>query len=204
MNWPRRLRLRSSLRISSLGVRAAALLAGAILVFYGAMAALLAVKVSPQTIDSLSGYRSVYDALAAIAAVDVGGGARLIAGISGAASLLVLGLLALGALPRPRFGRPAQAISREEGRIVEVAPRAFERLAEVGAAREVAVSGTRARYADECLELAIEVDSADEAGRVLGSIAARARDELRGHGLPEPVVDVTLQSFQATTRRNAR
>ncbi|MGH2960767.1 MAG: hypothetical protein ACRDL3_01030 [Solirubrobacterales bacterium] len=168
------------------------------------MTGLLAAKVSPETVDSLSAYRTVYDALAGVEAADVDTTARVIAGICGAVCVLCFGFLAFGALPRPRFGASAREISDQELGVVEVGPRALERLAEVGAGRVPDISGARARYADERLELGVEVDRAEAAGRALGTTASRARAELREHGLPEPPIDVTLEGFSPTPRRNLR
>jgi len=53
------------------------------LVWYGAMVILLALKVAPTTVETLSGYRTVYEYLAHIGASDVTGTVRVILGLAG-------------------------------------------------------------------------------------------------------------------------
>ena len=90
--------LRQRLRIgtSPFGVlgRIMLVLAALALVWYGAMLVLLAFKVSPHTVNQLSGYRSAYNYLVGLKPRDITADTRLIAGLAGLAGFLVFGYLA--------------------------------------------------------------------------------------------------------------
>jgi len=82
------------------------------------MMVLRAVKVAPNTVDSLSGYRTF---LAGLQADDISAKARAIIAAAGVLGFLVLGYLALRQLPLPRPARP-RAASRRGRRPPEVSP----------------------------------------------------------------------------------
>ena len=104
------------------------------LVWYGAMLVLLAFKVSPHTVNQLSGYRSAYDYLARLKREDITGDTRLIAGVAGLAGFLVFGYLAFKELPRPYLTRSELRLVDDERGIVQDRPVRVPRdeLADVG------------------------------------------------------------------------
>ena len=75
------------------------------LVWYGLMVVLLAVKVSPHTVNALSGYRTLYHDAAGLTENDFSTGVRFIAGIGGLVAFVVFLYLALQELPRPYLAR---------------------------------------------------------------------------------------------------
>jgi hypothetical protein len=103
------------------------------IVCYGLMLLLLALKVD--TVNSLSGYRNVYDYLAELEPADIDGQVRLIAGLGGLACFLLLGYLALKELPRPYLARSELELEEQERGVTEMQPRAIERLAEAAGSR---------------------------------------------------------------------
>jgi hypothetical protein len=72
---------------------------GAALVWYGAMVILLAVKVSPHTVNNLSAYRTLYHDIVSLHPGDFTTPVRLIAGFGGFLAFVVLVYLALQELP---------------------------------------------------------------------------------------------------------
>jgi hypothetical protein len=84
------------------------------------MMVLLAVKVAPSTLDSLSGYRTAYDFLAGLQPDDISAKARAIIAAAGILRFLVLGYLALKQLPpRPYLARlDLELHSDERGEVV--------------------------------------------------------------------------------------
>ena len=79
------IRQRVNLRTPVLGhiVAALTVVLGLLLVWYGLMVVLLAVKVSPHTVNSLSAYRSLYDDAVDLKRSDFTTLRRLIAGFAG-------------------------------------------------------------------------------------------------------------------------
>ena len=101
-----RQRLRTRTSPAALLGRVVVIVFALALVWYGLMTLLLALKVSPATVESISGYRTVYDELAGTSASDVRDSTtRLIVGLAGLAALLVFGFLALKEIPRPYLAR---------------------------------------------------------------------------------------------------
>jgi hypothetical protein len=171
------------------------------LVWYGAMMVLLAFKVSPHTVNQLSGYRSAYDYLAGLKPRDITTDTRLIAGLGGLAGFLVFGYLALKELPRPRLTRSELRLIDQERGVVDVAPRAIERAVEGAALEHEAVQHAAARYATDELTVNVNVTRARELPDILRAVRAQAREQLAAHGLPELPVNVTLTGFERTRRR---
>src|SRR5437763_519446 len=120
-----RLRVGSS-PLAPLG-RIVLVLSALALVWYGAMLVLLALKVSPHTVNRLSGYRSAFNYLAGLQPHDITNDTRLIAGLAGLAGFLVFGYLAFKELPRPRLTRSELRLIDDDHGTVDVAPRAIER-----------------------------------------------------------------------------
>jgi len=171
------------------------------LVWYGAMLVLLAFKVSPHTVNQLSGYRSAYNYVAGLQPQDITTDTRLIAGLAGLAGFLVFGYLALKEIPRPHLTRSELQLIDDEQGTVEVAPRAIERAVEGAALERDDVHEAAARYAGDEISVNLSVTRARELPDILRAVHARAREQLLGHGLPALPVNVTLTGYQRTRRR---
>ena len=171
------------------------------LVWYGAMLMLLAFKVSPHTVNQLSGYRSAYNYLAGLKPRDITANTRLIAGLAGLAGFLVFSYLAFKEIPRPYLTRGELRLVDDERGVVDVAPRAIERAVEGAALDHEAVQDAAARYATDELTVSISVTRARELPDVLRSVRAQAHTQLAAHGLPDLPVNVTLTAFERTRRR---
>jgi hypothetical protein len=165
------------------------------------MLVLLAFKVSPHTVNQLSGYRSAYHYLAGLKPQDITGDTRLIAGLAGLAGFLAFGYLAFKELPRPRLTRSALRLVDDERGVVDVAPRAIERAIEGAALACNAVQNAAARYATDELTLNISVTRPRALPDILRAVRAQAHEQLAVHGLPDLPVNVTVTGFQRTQRR---
>jgi len=171
------------------------------LIWYAAMLVLLAFKVSPHTVNQLSGYRSAYNYLAGLKPRDITANTRLITGLAGLGGFLVFGYLAFKEIPRPHLTRSELRLLDHERGVVDVAPRAIERAIE-GAALELdAVQDATARYAGDELTVNVGVTRARELPDILRSVRAQAHTQLATHGLPELPVNVTLTAYERTRRR---
>jgi len=171
------------------------------LVWGGAMLALLALKVSPATIDGLSGYRTAYDYVATVDPAKLGASTRLIAAIAGAVATVVFGYLAWRAVPRPYLARTDLRLASDERGVVEVSARAIERAAEAAALDHPAITAARARYATDDLTLDVSADRADELAATLQDVHERARASLARHELPPLPVNLTLVALERPHRR---
>jgi hypothetical protein len=171
------------------------------LVWYGAMLLLLAFKVSPHTVNQLSGYRSAYNYLAALKPRDITADTRLIAGLAGLAGFVVLAYLAFKELPRPHLTRSELRLVDHERGVVDVEPRAIKRAVEGAALEHEAVQDAAARYATDELTVNINGTRALELPDILRAVRARSHEQLAAHGLPELPVNVTLTGFERTRRR---
>jgi hypothetical protein len=172
------------------------------LIWYGLMVLLLAVKVSPSTVNSISGYRTAYNYLSGLTPSDVGGGVTraIIAGI-GIVAFIVFGYLALKQLPRPYLARRELPLAADEHGEVHVEPRAVERLAEVAASRNPAVTGARGRYSIDHLTIDVSVRRARNLAETLQDTQRRVVDALQQHELPAMPVNVTLAGYDRRQRR---
>jgi hypothetical protein len=171
------------------------------LVWYGAMLVLLAFKVSPHTVNQLSGYRTAYNYLAGLKPRDITPDTRLIAGLAGLAGFLAFGYLAFKEIPRPYLTRSELRLLEDERGVVDVAPRAIERAVETAALERDDVQEAAARYATNELTLNVTVTRARELPDTVRAVRARAREQLATHGLPELPVNVTLTGYQRIRRR---
>ncbi len=187
-----RIRARTS-RLGWLGLVPVLLLA-LILIWYGLMCVLLAVKVSPSTVNGISGYRSVFDALAGAGPL-VSPTARAIAAGAGLLAFVVFGLLLLAQIPRPYLARGELDLEPSEGGRTTVEPRAVERLAEAAAIGHDAVSGVHARYGTEDLAVLVSLRRADGLPAALAEVRQRVHSAISTHGLPDLPVNVTLDGF---------
>ena len=197
-----RLRLRGS-PLAFLG-RALIVLLAAASIWYGLMFLLLALKVDPDTVNGLSGYRSAYDYLADLKPGDVDGPFRLIAGLGGLAAFLVFGYLTLRELPRPYLARSDFQLEEKANGVTEIGPRAIERVAEAAALELPSVASASGRYGTDDLALDVSVARARDLGKTMRSVRTRARQRLEEHGLPELPVNVTLTGFERKGRRELR
>lgn len=173
------------------------------LAWYGAITAALALKASPDTIDSISGYRGAYRFLSDLGPGDITSHVRTIAGLAGLAALLLFGFLAYTQLPRARVVRQGLRLSEDDHGAVDVSPRVVETVGATAAAEEPAVSSSRARLADRELDVELTLGGApDRAAEALRGARRRALDAMEVHGLPVSRVHVTLTGYRETTREH--
>ena len=129
------LRQRVRVRTSSVALigRAIMILFSLALIWYGLMLILLALKVSPHTVNQISGYRTAYNYLSARTAGDItlhrplDRRSRRLCGDAG------FRLPRLQEPPRPYLARTDLRLVDDEHGVVNVAPRAVERAVEVAA-----------------------------------------------------------------------
>ena len=186
--------------VAAIGWALAVVFAGA-LVWYGLMLLLLALKLSPGVVDTISGYRTAFDFLVGLTPQDIGATTRLIAGVAGLLAFLLFGYGALKMLPRPRLARGSVTLADDEIGTVELRPRAAERIAEVAALENPAVSAAAGRLGDEELTVDLHVSRAREVAEAMRDVQRRVREAIERHGLPAQAVNVTLIGFDRATRR---
>ena len=173
------------------------------LVWYGLMTFLLAVKVSPSTVNSISGYRTAFDWLSGLTPADVDGGTtRAIVAGAGVAAFLGFGYLALKQLPRPYLARRDLRLTTDLHGEVVVEPRAIERLAEAAAVRHPSVSGASGRYSLDDLTVNLTVHRARDLAASLDDAQRRVAEALDQHELPSMPVNVTLTGYDRRSRRD--
>jgi hypothetical protein len=177
------------------------LLLGAALIWYGLMVVLLAVKVSPHTVNSISAYRTLYDDAAGLRASDFDTVARLVAGVGGLIAFLVFLYLAFQQLPRPHLARSEVAVGGHERGCTSVKPRAIERLAELSARGNPAVASAAGRLDDQDLVLSIVARRAASVAQTIADVRSRVAADLDRHELPPLAVSVTLTGYEPKTRR---
>ena len=195
-----RLRVRGSALVGLAG-RALVLVLAAALIWYGTMLTLLALKVSPQTVNKLSGYRDAYDYLATLQAADISASDRIVVAIVGLVVALAAGALLWRGLPRPHLARGSLTLPATGRGQTDIQPRALERAVEAAATEHPAVVGARARHHDGTLALTITARDAPNAVQTLHEVRDRAHDSLARHGLDLSTVDVTLSGFDSQNRR---
>jgi hypothetical protein len=195
-----RLRDRSSRWLAA--GRVVTLVFAVLLTWYGLMLLLLALDVSPATVDSLSGYRTAFDWLAGLTPADVDGTTtRAILAAGGLVAFVVFGYLAVAQLPRPYLARRDLELATDQRGEVTVEPRAVERLAELAAAADPAVTATRARYSSDDLTVDVSVRRARDLPDVLRGAQQRVAAALDQHELPPMPVNVTLTGYDRRNRR---
>jgi len=195
-----RLRIQGS-ALAALAGRALVLVLAAALVWYGAMLVLLALKVSPQTLNELSGYRDAYDYLATLQAADISSTDRLIVAIVGLIVALAAGTLVWRGLPRPHLARGPLTLPTTDRGQTDVQPRALERAVEAAASEHPAVVDASARYDDGTLALTITARDARHVVQTLHEVRDRAHESLARHELGLTTVHVTLAGYDASNRR---
>lgn len=194
-----RLRSRTS-PVAHLG-RAVLILVALALVWYGLMLVLLAVGISPDSVNAISGYRSAYDALAGLTASDITDRARLVAALVGLGAFLFFGYLALKEIPRPYLARSDLRLNEDEHGTVDLEPRAIERVVEVAAAAHPAVSSVTGRYGTDDLAVEVRLRRARGLAEALSDVHDRVLHALQTHGVPPTPVDVVLTGFDRQQRR---
>src|ERR1700733_8063341 len=157
---------------------------GALLLWYGLMIVLLAVKVSPHTVNSLSAYRTLYNDAVDLKRSDFTTLRRLIAGFAGLIAFLVFLYLAFKAWPRPYLARGEVTLQDEEHGTTTIEPRAIERDAELAARGNSDGTPARGRLGDEELTVGIGARHARTAAQTLQDVHQRVRLELERHDLP--------------------
>lgn len=197
-----RQRLRERTSFLMLAGHLLTLLLALAMVWYGLMALLLAVKVSPSTVNSLSGYRTAFDWLSGLTPSDVGGATtRVIIAGAGVLAFLVFGFLAFKLLPRPYLARRELPLYSEPQGYVTIEPRAVERLAEVAATSDAAVSDARGRYSVDDLAVDVTVGRARDVATTLREAQSRVVRALAEHELPAMPINITLAGFDRDRRK---
>ena len=171
------------------------------LLWYGAMVILLAFKVSPDTVDSISGYRTAYDYLTGLEPDDITSDVRLVVGLGGLAVFLLFGYLAWREIPRPYLARGDLQLSGGDRGAVDVTARAVERVAEQAALDHDGVADARGLYHDDALTLEIVARGARDLPATLSAVRERAAESLDRHDLPALPVNVTLTGLDRKNRR---
>jgi hypothetical protein len=196
-------RQRVNLRTPIFGhvVAALTIILGALLVWYGLMVVLLAVKVAPHTVNSLSAYRTLYDDAVDLKRSDFTTLRRLIAGFAGFLVFLVFLYLAFKAWPRPYFARREVMLEDDTHGTTNIEPRAIERVAELAARGNPDVTTANGRLGDEELTVGVAARHASSAAETLHDVHQRVRSELERHDLPSLPVNVTLTGYDRQTRR---
>jgi hypothetical protein len=157
-------------------------LLGAAIAWYGLMVMLLAFKVSPATVNDVSGYRTAFDYLSGLTPGDISSTDRLIvAGVALVLALIALFLLWRG-LPRPHLARHDVTVAETDLGTTAIGPRAMER----------AVEG---------VALAITARNASELVKTLHEVEDRAFASLDRHQLELGRVDVTLAGYDSPNGR---
>lgn len=196
-----RQRLRERTSFFMVAGRLLTLLLALAMVWYGLMALLLAVKVSPSTVNSLSGYRTAFNWLSGLTPSDVDGGTtRAIIAGAGVLAFLVFGFLAFKHLPRPYLARRELPLYSEPQGYLTIEPRAVERLAEVAATSDSAISGARGRYSVDDLAVDVTVRRARDIATTLREAQSRVAHALAEHELPAMPINVTLAGFDRDGR----
>jgi len=171
------------------------------LLWYGLMVLLLAVKVSPHTVNSISAYRTLYNDAVSLTQADFTTVRRLIAGFASLVAFLLFIYLALQELPRPYLARGEVSLEEREHGETVVKPRAIERVAEFAARGNAQVTAASGRLGDQQLNVDIGVRGATTAAHTLGDVRTRVTAELDRHQLPDLPVNVTLTDYDRKTRR---
>jgi hypothetical protein len=171
------------------------------LIWGGAAVLLLALKVEPETVQSLTGYASVYDALRDLGPADFDSTTRAIVAGVGVALMLICGYVAYRMLPRPYLARRDLDLFRDERGEAVVEPRAIERLSEVTAERKAGVAAATGRYGTDELAVDVTLSGTRDLAGSLDGVRTAVRAALEEHGLPVVPVNVTLAGYQRKTRR---
>ncbi len=172
------------------------------LIWFGAMVVLGALKVSPHTINSISGYRTSYNYLAGLTPQKVDGSTtRAILAAAGVLAFLLFGYLAFKEIPRPHLTRHDLELTADERGELTVQPRAIERLAETAAQQDPAITSASGRYSQDDLTVNVTVRRARNLAATLRDTQQRVTNALQQHELPTLPVNVTLAGYDRRHRR---
>ncbi len=171
------------------------------LLWYGLMVVLLAVKVSPRAVNSISAYRTLYHDAANLNPGDFTTARRLIAGFAGLIAFLIFIYLALQELPRPYLARSDVILEEHDRGSTLVKPRAIERVAELAAQANPNVTAANGRLGNQQLNVDITTRRATIAVDTLSDVRTRVLADLDRHQLPDLPVNVTLTGYDRKTRR---
>lgn len=171
------------------------------LVWYGLMVLLLAFKVAPDTVNTISGYRDAYDSLADLESEDVTNTVRLVTGLGGLAAFLLFGYLAWKEIPRPYLPRGDVGLRSDERGEVTIEPRAIERAAELAALEHPRISEATGLHGGDDLTINVTVKRARELPETLRDVQSRVVAALSRHGLPAVPVHITLTGCERKRRR---
>ncbi len=197
------IRQRINLRTSLLTylVRALTLMLGLVLVWYGLMVVLLAVKVSPPTVNMISAYRTLYSHVVSLKQSDFSTLVRLVAGFGGLIVFLGFLYLTFRELPRPYLARGDVTLDEQQRGTTVVKPRAIERVAELAARGNRNVTAAAGRLGDQQLNLDIGIRQASITADTMDDVQRRVSADLHRHQLPSLPINVTLTGFDRKTRR---
>lgn len=171
-------------------------------IWYGLMLVLLSLKVSPEAVERISGYRTAFEFLERLGPDGFPGGtARLIVAAVGLLAFLVFLFLALRELPRPYLARRELVLAEDHRGALTVEPRAIERAAEAAASQNPAVASAVGRYGGEDLSVDVNVRRASDGASALEDVRGRVSDALGRHDLPPVPVNVTLTGFHLEEQR---
>ncbi len=182
-------------------VRLITVVLGLALVWYGVMVILLSVKVAPHTVNSVSAYRTLYNDIARLKSSDFTTTVRLIAGFGGLLAFLLLFYLAWQELPRPYLTRSSLTLDDERHGQTTAKPRSVERVAEIAAQANPAVTSASGRLRDGELDVFIATSRASLAADTLTDVRRRVTSALDTHDLSEMPVSVTLTGYDRKTKR---
>ena len=175
------------------------------LVWYGLMTVLLAFKVSPHTVNSISAYRTIFNWLARLTPGDVSGDpTRAILAGSGVFAFLLFGYLAFKDVPRAHLTRHDLQLTGDSRGEVTISARAIERLVEIAAAQNQRITAATGHYHDNAVTVAVTVRTADEVASTLRDTHQRAADAVERHELPVLPINVTLSGYDRRHRRELR
>lgn len=182
-------------------VRGLTLALGLALFWYGLMTVLLAAKVSPHTVNSISAYQDLYDDAARLNASDFTTAVRLIAGFAGLIAFVGFLYLALQELPRPYQARGDVTLGDRDRGETLIKPRAIERVAELAAQANPDVAAAAGRLGDHELTISIATQRATNTENTLSDVHRRVTRGLQRHDLPNVPINVTLTGYDQKTRR---
>ncbi len=183
-------------------LRVVTVLVGLALIFYGVMAVLLALKLSPHTVNDISAYRTIYDHLASLDARSITGRVRVIVAAAGVVSFLLCAVLTWRALPRPYLTRSELDLPDDGHRgSTVVSARAIERAGELAALAHPLVLSAAGRYGTESVSVALTVRQPGALADTLTAVQQRVSAALAEHELPQLPVNVTLTGVESANRR---
>ncbi len=172
------------------------------LLWYGLMTVLLAFKLSPHSINEVSGYRTIFNWLAALRPGDVAHEpTRATIAVAGAVSFLLFGYLAYKMIPRGHLARHDLTLAETPRGHTAVGPRVLERTAELAIIEDPAVTAVTARYGDGILNVNITVRRARNVDDTLRRARQRTADAIACHDLPPLPANVTLSGYERRQRR---